>query len=510
MRKRRLLPSVSGEMGAFVIAAILMAIGLMAISAAGGPLASVGADPRVASQLTASFMFALAVIAFTSVSRDMQISLQTMMLYFAIFLILPGYSHAARQDYPFLSVPYSKSTQEQSSLMLLLFLLWAVGGYWVSKTFLGRRKRAPASSATPVVRANLILAAGLVAGSFLGMTIYAVTVGFDQLFALRGDLETSDVGTIGTGLFIVVPRMVCTVSMIYAIAIWRFTPRKRTGLLLIIANVLPCLITLWPGSVARSILFGTLLFGSMMFVNYAKPSRRLALSLLYLFGALVAMPLVDSLTRYGASISELSMSGALGAFFHTGDFDGLQSMNNAMLYVQINGYEQGRQVLSALFFFVPRGIWSGKAEPTGTVAAELAGYNFTNVSMPLPAEFYVDFGLAGVVVGGFVVGALLSWIDRYIDAHWSGDLKGRLVAGATVGYAIAIYRGTLIGVIAPTATLAVLIIIVNRWGLREARPQDAVRRRPAGPGLPGPGLPGPRRQGMPQPAPRPPAPPQPR
>jgi hypothetical protein len=444
--------------------------------------AGLGADPSLTLLLAISFLLSLAVVGFTSVSRDMQLSLQTMMLYFAFFLILPGYSHASRQQYPFLSVPYSKEIQGGACWMLLLFLIFVMAGYLTARRT-SPSNRSRTLEAGRSIKPNLLLAFGLWVCAMAGTVVYVLSVGPGEVFSTRGDLKV-DLDTVSMGLFMALPRAISTISVIYSLVIWRFTTWRRTGLAFIALNALPCIITLWPPALPRFTLFGIILFVSIMFANYALPSRRLALSALYLFGALVAMPIVNALTRGGASIGDLGFSDTFSTYVETGDFDGLQSLNNAVMYVQFEGVEHGRQLLSALLFFVPRAIWAGKAEPTGSIAADLAGYNFANISMPLPGEFYVDFGLAGAVVGAFVVGWLLCRIDRYIDAHWIGDARGRLAAGAMVGFAIAFYRGTLIGVMAPTATLIVLIVIVNRWGLRPAAPAGTLARRSRAPLMP--------------------------
>ena len=69
----------------------------------------------------------------------------------------------------------------------------------------------------------------------------------------------------------------------------------------------------------------------------------------------------------------------------------------------MHGMQWGRQLLGALLFFVPSAVWSGKPLASGIFIANylIANYSmwFTNLSAPLIAEGYLDFGPGG---GNFV------------------------------------------------------------------------------------------------------------
>lgn len=76
----------------------------------------------------------------------------------------------------------------------------------------------------------------------------------------------------------------------------------------------------------------------------------------------------------------------------------------------------GKQLLGALFFFVPRSMWPNKPTGSGHYLMESMGADFTNVSMPYFAEGYINFGVLGVIL--FVV--LLAYIMAKFDSrYWS-------------------------------------------------------------------------------------------
>jgi hypothetical protein len=103
--------------------------------------------------------------------------------------------------------------------------------------------------------------------------------------------------------------------------------------------------------------------------------------------------------------------------FASPDFDGFQQIINSIGYVHEHGYTLGRYSLSTLLFFVPRSVWSGKATPSAIDVAEDRGYWFTNLSMPIHSEVYLEFGLIGLLVFAWLLGHVwtrmdAAWLDR--------------------------------------------------------------------------------------------------
>lgn len=123
--------------------------------------------------------------------------------------------------------------------------------------------------------------------------------------------------------------------------------------------------------------------------------------------------------------------------FTSPDFDGFQMVINTLNYVADSGYTWGIQVLSGIGSFIPRSIWHSKADPASYSVAANAGHSFTNLSLPIHAEFYLEFGWIGVVVG---MGAL-------------GFMAGRL------DYAWLMNPGTKLALIAPYAAFAMLGVV---------------------------------------------------
>lgn len=448
------------------VALVTLGAGITALTVADGGTRDVSHNMAAQLILAFSFLFALGVIVTASLSSRVAISIQILMLYFAIYLILPGYNHATRGSFPFFDMDYPSWMVQNASLIVLLFLMAVTTSYALMNS-----KRMTVEEERVVTRfePNRIVAGVLILCAYAGAALFIRTLGLSGVFNGRDQALTTSLDAQASAIVLTLPRMLCLISLIYAIAIFRYSKYKGLGLVLLLVNFIPSIFVLWPLSMQRSTLFGIILFVSMMLFRFDRADRRLGLSIAYLFGALVAMPFMDAITRGGRKLEEVSASYIMGRYFQSGDFDGLQSITNVVLHTNRLGYEYGHQLLSACLFFVPRSFWSGKGEPTGSVVAETAGYKFLNVSMPLPGEFFIDAGWIGVVGGGLILGVILQKIDLFIDRNWYNSQKGRLLAGLMAGYTIVIYRGTLIAIIGPFAVLAVLVFFTSKFGLRPVR-----------------------------------------
>jgi len=83
------------------------------------------------------------------------------------------------------------------------------------------------------------------------------------------------------------------------------------------------------------------------------------------------------------------------------NYDSWANIYTAVEIVKVHGVQWGHQLLGALLFFVPSAMWSSKPLATGIFLADylIVNYSmwFTNLSAPLIAEGYLDFGPLGVV-----------------------------------------------------------------------------------------------------------------
>ena len=146
-----------------------------------------------------------------------------------------------------------------------------------------------------------------------------------------------------------------------------------------------------------------------------------------------------------------------------GDFDSLQQILNTMLYVKYEGITFGRQLMGMAFFWIPRALWPNKPFNTGEFIGRYFGYGYLNLSAPLWAEGYINFGIPGVFIFLFVWGIICGKLDFSFGFHqMKKELNDRkdIILFVLTGSQHLLVRGSLL-----VSTLYLLppVIFVNLW-----------------------------------------------
>lgn len=214
---------------------------------------------------------------------------------------------------------------------------------------------------------------------------------------------------------------------------------------------------------------GTVIFGVLILLGVVSNVSRTRLTLAaILAGFLFLFPIADLFRREGFRAER---SGFFSEYAGAGDYDVYGQMINAVSFVGQNGITWGYQLLGSLFFWVPRGVWPSKPVDTGVLLANFRGYDFTNLSAPLWAEFLVNFGITGVVLGMFVVGLLVARFDNNVaHSFLSGaiDPFWRVFGAVLPVYFVILLRGSLL-----QATGGLAVILAALWFMRGARVRPA-------------------------------------
>ena len=116
-------------------------------------------------------------------------------------------------------------------------------------------------------------------------------------------------------------------------------------------------------------------------------------------------------------------------------------------YAASKGYSWGMNLISAVLCFVPRAIWPAKWEPTGQVIFSDYGAAFTNVSCPMYAEFYLAFGIPGLIVFSLILGYLIRYLE---ESYERGSVFFQGVCIILIGMTIYIARGAMLPTFAYT------------------------------------------------------------
>lgn len=144
----------------------------------------------------------------------------------------------------------------------------------------------------------------------------------------------------------------------------------------------------------------------------------------------------------------------------TQDFDGFQQSVSTILLVREEGFALGHHVVSALLYFVPRSVWSGKAEPASMEVAASRNYYFTNLSEPFYAELFFDFGVIGMCFLMFLYGRLCASLDSawLVDRLTRATVLVPYLALAQIG----ILRGPLGSNVPVYGTVLILLLLSVR------------------------------------------------
>jgi len=178
----------------------------------------------------------------------------------------------------------------------------------------------------------------------------------------------------------------------------------------------------------------------------------------------IAFPLSSLLTHYMIVGLESTSSTSEIIFEHFNGlhYDAWQSIPATINFTEINGLSFGYQALGSLLFFVPRSIWVSKPVSSATlVGGYLVDYHnlwFDNISVSLPAEGYIDFGILGVVMISILLARLLSFLDSLIE--YSGLM--RIFSIFFAFYLFFVLRGSLLPAFAYGIAAFIGIIVIPR------------------------------------------------
>jgi len=168
------------------------------------------------------------------------------------------------------------------------------------------------------------------------------------------------------------------------------------------------------GSVYLSIIL-------VVFDTYFKSqNRRIVLLTL---GMVLVFPL-SALFTHHLDVTFESILNTIESHYFEPHYDSWANIYSAVEMVRRHGPEWGHQLLGTLLFFVPRSLWPTKPVHTGVFIANylIANYRmwFTNLSAPLVAEGYIDFGAFGVALYACLLGMLVSLLNRVasLNSKW--------------------------------------------------------------------------------------------
>lgn len=224
--------------------------------------------------------------------------------------------------------------------------------------------------------------------------------GFENILAPRLEKERNE----GASLFIIFQSANLVFIYVFAISIRASTLRFRYLWIIFIYSIL--LLFYNPFNASRFSIIQAHLPVLVIFIPQILKFKRMATTLI--LGLVFIMPILSETTRHG-TLAELSLE----KFRSTNALSFLDQGTNLLHLVDMverRGNAFGESTLGIILFFIPRAIWPEKPISVALVIGEeLYGSGLTgtqNLSGPIIADLYLDFGFFGVLFGSYLVALL--------------------------------------------------------------------------------------------------------
>lgn len=256
----------------------------------------------------------------------------------------------------------------------------------------------------------LLLAATIAVAGF-----FMVKVGFTNMFSR----STASVSGMSQSMALLVTHgFKNTVLFVAALFVLDAKQKKKITAELMVA-LLCLLLACFPLSMARNMMAS--FYAGLLILMFDRTRKGRWFCMVILFGLVLMFPAVE-IFRRATTVTSFSDIGPLmiesiQETYLQGHYDAHQMFISIQRYVKLEGFSWGYQLLGCLLFFVPRSLWPAKPYGTGQTAFEtLKQHQFTNVSAPLVAESYVNFGVIGIIVIAMLFGKLVKKVDYH---YWN-------------------------------------------------------------------------------------------
>lgn len=377
-----------------------------------------------------------------------------MSVYMIFFYLAPGLIHVSTDAFPFYNPIYSEDAVLAAGFVVLIFWACFSIGYTVKARAVTRRIQ--------IIRHQELPSAGYRNAALLCSIVSvaaALTIGYPILQIDRGEIvDVTEFGPIFQVLT-TLARVGGFLALVYSFLLLR-VQRKFLPLSLFLLAVFIFFSANSPAAVPRFLLGSYAIAFYLLFPPFSA-AKKIVLLIALVLGQFTIFPALSGIARGDDRMFEVP--NPFTYFSTSGDFDGFQSTVSVAEMVQGGGLAMGRQLASSALFFVPRALWPEKSIGTGGEAAQYMKFPFINLSAPLPAEMYADFGFLGVIILSFILGWFVSGVDRSFEeaARWR-NMTALIPIALTSGYAFILMRGSLVGVLGPFVLSVGLTVLASR------------------------------------------------
>lgn len=212
-------------------------------------------------------------------------------------------------------------------------------------------------------------------------------------------------------------------NMVYFITILQVIAYKirKKQFLIVLSSIILLLVGCFPLGISRYMV-GSFYLG-LMIICLSKEKLKGWFPFIFLFALMIVFP-ISNMFRFSTSLPTWNLfiqnaTKLMQGTYNTGNYDAFHMFAAATDYVNLEGYSYGYQMLGALFFFIPRSIWHTKPVGSGEmVIVGLKNAEFSNVSMPLVGEAYINFGIIGIIFFSLIIGIVCEIFDK---KYWDNN-----------------------------------------------------------------------------------------
>jgi oligosaccharide repeat unit polymerase len=207
------------------------------------------------------------------------------------------------------------------------------------------------------------------------------------------------------------------------------------------------ILTHFPTGLARFQVASVYIALILTYIKYFK--NKYFFKIIIFSGLMIVFPLLNIFRNISINIildKGIVIPNLLEGFL-TGNFDSYSMLARSLTYVDFNGITFGKQLMGAMLFFIPRSIWSNKPIGSGAMIADKFNWPFTNVSMPLIGEGYLNFGFFGIIIFSVILGYIINKLDfsYLIETNYSNDISIlKIYYPVLIGFLFYILRGDLL------------------------------------------------------------------
>lgn len=182
--------------------------------------------------------------------------------------------------------------------------------------------------------------------------------------------------------------------------------------------------------------------------------KKYLISSFLIFSLIFIFPILEIFRKFSFEKFEHFTIG--NQYLMTGHYDAYQMFLHAL---QTDVPTFGYGFLGVILFFFPRYLWDSKPINSGMEVAELTNLSFTNVSMPIFGEFYLNFSYVGILFGGFILGIIFKVFDKNFSSDLSLNVRGLLYMQVS-GSIIILMRGGLLSEFAYVVSIIVTWLVI--------------------------------------------------